>query len=485
MCGIVGVAAYGGGAMTGQHRSIFQNMLVASSARGIDGTGVFKINTEGNVKIVKRSGDPFNLFKDESFQKMFWEESASKEWNRWLVGHNRWATKGKKNTRNAHPFTHKGIILVHNGALRYGTEFDYHKFEVDSEAICHSVGEVGLAETWKKINGAYAIAFYDHNTKTFNIARNKERPLWIGFGKSSKSVYFASEPDLLRWAVQRNRTVLDDLVEVETNMHYKWNLDKDKYEPEKIPLEAHEQLMDRTFTDEKFGYWDNDNQVWVDRIQQSKELIITPDSPEFSEVGSPPAPKQPEYNPPVSYSGQPYGEMYRKKKRQGEENVYPFPQGRGQSPSYSETSTGKEKVKDYLITPVLNGLSRLQRIDVRYYDYDELKDNEGKTYFMVKAGSPLYGDIEFRIRYSQPDGENGFWEGISGTFIRGTVVSLLIPSGEGIKKGKTNIGYITAPKTFMENTGKEVEFELESTALATFIKKNKGKHPFEKDTKGK
>ncbi|MSE24831.1 hypothetical protein GKC32_10305, partial [Lactobacillus curvatus] len=71
-----------------------------------------------------------------------------------LMGHNRWATKGKINERNAHPFEHDHIIGAHNGTLRNQHLLPNHlDFEVDSDNIFHAMSTIGVDATIAKTSG--------------------------------------------------------------------------------------------------------------------------------------------------------------------------------------------------------------------------------------------------------------------------------------------------------------------------------------------
>lgn len=234
MCGIVGVGNYSGSAIGLWERDIFMDMLVADAARGVDGTGIFRVNVKGGGKVdwAKAYGTPFDLFRSDGFKEHFWEQITSL-YIRWLVGHNRFATTGGKDTESAHPFEVGNIVLVHNGTLTdfYLPEFQEKegkekKYKVDSHAICAAINRIGIKETLKGFKGAYTFVYYDKKAKTLNLIRNWQRPLYIGTCKKEKTVVFASEKHMLTWACERNKVYLDDIFELPEGMLYSYGLDE-------------------------------------------------------------------------------------------------------------------------------------------------------------------------------------------------------------------------------------------------------------------
>src|SRR3546814_3056993 len=96
-----------------------------------------------------------------------------------LFGHNRAATKGAVNQENAHPFNHGDIVGCHNGTLYNVTNLDDHKdFKVDSENIFYDMSRNGAKATIAKLQGAFALCWYDESNRTVNLVRNSQRPMY-------------------------------------------------------------------------------------------------------------------------------------------------------------------------------------------------------------------------------------------------------------------------------------------------------------------
>lgn len=195
MCGIVGAA----GLITGKEETIFKQLLIIDSLRGDHSTGIASIDTTGDVEVVKEAGDPYQLL-DTYKAEALWKRS-----NRVLIGHNRYATQGKVNRRNAHPFEFENVVGVHNGTLHNkGALTDGWKFDVDSEALYHEIDKNGIEKAIKKARGAWALVYWDKVMERLCFLRNSERPLHYIFSEDNKTMFWASEAWMLTAILNRS-----------------------------------------------------------------------------------------------------------------------------------------------------------------------------------------------------------------------------------------------------------------------------------------
>jgi hypothetical protein len=221
MCGLVGMISRKDNGFLYKDKTIFEQLLFNNTVRGVDSTGVFGVNKYGNLISHKTAQAAPTALRTTTFNEFLGKIFSE---YRIVVGHNRASTRGATTDENAHPFIEDNICLVHNGTLHSHKQLADK--EVDSHAICHSLATVGYEETFKKIDGAYALIWYDANTKKLYMARNKERPLHMAV--TPDAYYFASELKMLDWILSRN-SVNDHkgyfLIEDKT---YIWDLDKPK-----------------------------------------------------------------------------------------------------------------------------------------------------------------------------------------------------------------------------------------------------------------
>lgn len=173
MCGIVAIISKHG-SLSYFQEGLFTNMLRMDSIRGEDSTGVFGITKDGKCDIVKGDSDGYLFTKSDGYDKFVRRMNSY----RIVVGHNRAATTGSVTADNAHPFRERHIVLVHNGTIRNKSDLN-KEVDVDSHAITHALADHDPVQALGKIDGAYALVWWDESDKTLNLARNKERPLYL------------------------------------------------------------------------------------------------------------------------------------------------------------------------------------------------------------------------------------------------------------------------------------------------------------------
>lgn len=217
MCGIVGCA----GDITVKAKDAFRTLLVLDTLRGPHSTGVASIGAGGDWNLVKKKGNPWDLFDSREYNSMMGYASYA------LIGHNRYATKGKINNINAHPFEFKNVVGCHNGTIRGQHRLiDHQRFEVDSENIFHSIENVGLEDTLAVLEGAYALTYWDKRSEDLVLLRNSERPLFYVMTPGDKTVFWASEKWMLTVALQRCGIKYGEVVEVRPCNIYRFDIER-------------------------------------------------------------------------------------------------------------------------------------------------------------------------------------------------------------------------------------------------------------------
>lgn len=170
----------------------FKRLLELDTIRGPHSTGIFAVKSDKSTLLAKQVGTPWDLYETKQCEAIF--RAVTKV----LIGHNRWATKGKINKLNAHPFEFENVAGAHNGTLTTTYQLEDHTmFEVDSENIYYHMDKHGVEDTIKNLNGAFALTWYNKKDHTVNFIRNNERPLYYTFSEDHKTLLWASEDWML------------------------------------------------------------------------------------------------------------------------------------------------------------------------------------------------------------------------------------------------------------------------------------------------
>ena len=199
MCGLVGIA----GDVDIPKEKMFKDMLTVDVLRGSHSTGVASADKQRGYTWAKSVSPPSDALQLKSFKDVFLSNNIL------LMGHNRHATTGSVTSGNAHPFEHDDVIGMHNGTLiNWRLLKDSKDFEVDSDCLFYNIAKRGVEETFATLTGAWAVTWYDGRDHTLNMMRNNERPLHYIMGEGGKTMYWGSEPWMIRGCASRNNIKL-------------------------------------------------------------------------------------------------------------------------------------------------------------------------------------------------------------------------------------------------------------------------------------
>ena len=222
MCGIVGYAT---SVPNTTHEKVFTQMLYVDALRGWDSTGIASLRKNQERPMVIKKALPAGDFLRTKTWKHFTRGPAP----RMMLGHNRAATKGSVVDTNAHPFQVDNITMVHNGSLWFHDNLkDGNKFDVDSHAIANHLAHHSPKDTAESLCGAFALVWYNAEDGKLYMTRNDERPLNVAVAKGERTIYWASEFEMLSYILNRNGVQVDAFYEVEPEKIYTFDLKEDK-----------------------------------------------------------------------------------------------------------------------------------------------------------------------------------------------------------------------------------------------------------------
>jgi glucosamine--fructose-6-phosphate aminotransferase (isomerizing) len=283
MCGIVAATA------RREVSEILLEGLRRLEYRGYDSSGMALLDASNQLHQHKRQGKVEQL-----------EEAQKNEPLEGYTGiaHTRWATHGAPSLANAHPHcSNDRVALVHNGiienheALREELRQAGYLFvsETDSEVIVHLLHSLllagdslldALANTTKRLEGAYAIAAIDRDHPGEVVAAREGSPLIVGIGigenflasdqmalrQVTDRFIFLHEGDFVRITplaleifdasmspVERKRTLISDMVEVVDRGEYNHFMMKEIFEQPKALSDTLDTAPGSTISDSRFG----------------------------------------------------------------------------------------------------------------------------------------------------------------------------------------------------------------------------------------
>lgn len=259
MCGLVGVA----GNITNRDIKFFEQALQSDEVRGVHATGITRVlqKKEGLPSVsFNKMALPMSMYKYLPVYPMMvaYNQDLSV-----LMGHNRHATKGASGDhKNAHPFNHGHINLMHNGSLTTHYNLTKDTFTVDSEAICKAIEVDGAGAVIPKLRGAFALVWFDKNEQTLNFVRNTERPLSLAYDTTTGTIYWASEEGMLEWLLDREPTMAsspcsyDYIRELPVGKWYKFPVLNRKVDLDSLIIEDVELYTAPTYN---YNNYDNNN----------------------------------------------------------------------------------------------------------------------------------------------------------------------------------------------------------------------------------
>lgn len=257
MCGIVGFytnSISNIGLL--QKKQALSELVIANSFRGYDSTGFFAVDTEDDVHSHKSIVPGWEFLDFKKTRSVISDLGDFRS----VVFHNRAATVGGVHVKNAHPFEFDKVVGVHNGTLWGYGNLCKGSYPVDSQALFAGINENGAVATIKKADGGIAMMFYDKERRKLCVYRNGERPLAYAKLKDDPTFFYASELDMLKWIITRNKLDIETIAEIPENTLIEVNIeDYEKIEMTSVKFERPTNFYPANNIQRR---WDAEEEAW-------------------------------------------------------------------------------------------------------------------------------------------------------------------------------------------------------------------------------
>lgn len=246
---------------------------VTTQLRGMDSTGMYQVDGNLELNSYKKAVDGTTFISLPRAEEMLNDADMSYV----TVVHNRKATTGRVNDKNAHPFVHENdegeddFALVHNGTI---SQWDQSKFSTDTQALASRINEKG-PEGLDELRGAWSVIWTDMSTQMTYMATNGERPLHYAFVKGKSVVLISSEAGMLSWLAERNKLDLEDdaIYEAETHQTYAFPL-HDVREFTKTPIKQVTPYQTQTYNYNQASYADSRRTSIINQVKELEKQAL-------------------------------------------------------------------------------------------------------------------------------------------------------------------------------------------------------------------
>lgn len=204
-----------------------KSAFIANMLRGTDSSGIAVVAPDGFSDVAKVPLAGLYLPTNKHAASLI---TKARSTNTASMCHVRAATSGTVNYSNAHPFAIEDeegneIVGIHNGTLQnWKNKKNGGHWDVDSAwALSRILTE--RTDAFEEFTGAFAFVWWTSDKPgVLNMARNKERTLFIAYTEDGNLVY-ASEAGMIHWLCERHRIKLKGSIkELEEDRMYEFDI---------------------------------------------------------------------------------------------------------------------------------------------------------------------------------------------------------------------------------------------------------------------
>jgi glucosamine 6-phosphate synthetase-like amidotransferase/phosphosugar isomerase protein len=234
MCGIVTLMSSAKTRISIDHKKFLMQGLMIDTLRGDHSTGLAFVDKDGIAETYKKAVPGYDFVHLKTPSRVI---NNITDFN-YIIGHNRYATKGAINSLNAHPFQHGAITGVHNGSLReYHSLAPQQNFATDSEHVIWALNQADdVGDVIKKLKGAFTLVWHDEQDNTIHMIRNEDRPFHLAYMEKEDTILGISEVEMLNLLIARNKIKIEKIVELPVGEEWVFSQD-DLKNPAKIERE--------------------------------------------------------------------------------------------------------------------------------------------------------------------------------------------------------------------------------------------------------
>lgn len=204
-----------------------KSAFITNMLRGTDSSGIAVVKPTGFSDVAKIPLAGLYLPSHKQAASLI---TVARQPNTASICHVRAATSGSITYNNTHPFSIEDdagneIVGVHNGTLQnWKNKKGGDHYDVDSAwAMSRLLTE--RVDAFEEFTGAFAFVWWaSAEPDVLNMARNKERSLFIAYTEDDNLVY-ASEAGMIHWLCERHRIKLKGSIkELEEDRWYKFDI---------------------------------------------------------------------------------------------------------------------------------------------------------------------------------------------------------------------------------------------------------------------